>query len=177
MDNFIVVRYRLPVRLAARRIEHEAVPADQLGLGYFRGDHLVARGIVPPSALEPLEELLRQPVQLAIAATQDDGGNIDGRLCVVLPVPREEAEDEPADEPWKASLPRLPAGIEAGTDDDADGSEPRLVLLPLGHVVRTAANRKHDELADDVRDMLENLLAGKAEDSVARAIDDLLRGI
>ena len=176
MDNFVVIRHREPVNLEARRIEHEAAPADQVALAFFVADRLVARGAVPESAVEPLSELLSEPVTLALAVTADDSGNIDGRVCVVLPVPTDaEQEGEGPDEPWKASLPPLPSGIESGPE--GDDSVPRLLLLPLGHVVRAAANRKHPELADDARDMLQNLLSGGGQDAVSRAIDDLLRNL
>jgi hypothetical protein len=95
----------------------------------------------------------------------------------VLPVPTETEEGEGPDEPWKASLPPLPSGIESGSESEGDDSVPRLLLLPLGHVVRAASNRKHSELADDARDMLQNLLSGGGQDAVARAIDDLLRNL
>ena len=176
MDNFVVIRHREPVQLEARRIEHEAVPADQVALGFFVDDRLVARGAVPHAAMAPLSELLSQPVTLALAVAADDGGNIDGRVCVVLPVPADDSTEDPAaDEPWKASLPPLPSGIES--DENRDDSIRRLVLLPLGHVVRSAENRKHADLAEDARDMLHNLLAGGGRDAVSKAIDDLLRDI
>jgi hypothetical protein len=77
--------------------------------------------------------------------------------------------DEP-DEPWKASVPDLPPGVEA---DDTPGPA-HLALLPLGNVVRSAANCRFSELTDEARDMLRNLLAGRGRDAVSRAIDDLL---
>jgi len=175
MDGFIVVTYPTPVRLHAKRVEHDSVPQGHIALGYFTGEHLVARGVVPPSALEPLYDLLSKPVKLAIAVTEDAQRNIEGRVCIVLPVAEERLSPADNAEPWRESVPTLPEGIEsAATPAD---SQSRLVLLPLGQVVRSADNRKHEELVDDARDMLDTLVAGKAEDAVTRAIDDLLRSI
>lgn len=176
MDPFIVVTHPKPVHLDARPVEHEHVPPDHVALGFFAGDHLVARGAVPPNAIEPLRQLLSEPVTLALAATQDAEGNIDGRLCVVLPMPQDtgDAADEP-EEPWKTSVPEPPPGIESG-GAEPDGS-PRLALLPLGNVVRPARNRHHDNVAGDAREMLDNLLTGRSRDAVSRAIDDLLDSI
>jgi hypothetical protein len=175
MDGFLVVTYPAPVRLHAKRIEHDSVPQGHIALGYFSGDHLVARGVVPPSALEPLYDLLNEPIKLAIAVAEDAERNIEGRVCVVLPVAEERANPRENAEPWRRSVPDVPAGIESG-ESNAE-TQSRLVLLPLGQVVRSAANRKHEQLADDARDMLDTLVSGKAEDAVSRAIDDLLRSI
>lgn len=175
MDGFLVVTYPTPIQLQARRIAHESVPAGHVALGYYSGENLVARGVVPPAALDPLYDLLSQPIRLAIAVAEDADRNIEGRVCVVLPLAEERASESDDVEPWRQSLPAVPEGIES--DADSPDSPERLVLLPLGQVVRSARNRKHDELADDARDMLDNLVSGRAQDAVARAIDDLLRSI
>jgi uncharacterized protein YejL (UPF0352 family) len=173
MDPFIVVTHAVPIRLEARQIEASDLPPGQIALGYFHLDSMVARGAVPPSALEALGELLENPVTLALAATQDEAGNIDGRVCVVLPMPEPaEADGDEPEEPWKASVPDLPPGIESG--QAGPDSPVKLALLPLGNVVRSAGNRRHSEVADDAREMLANLLAGRAQDAVNQAIDDLL---
>lgn len=175
MDPFIVVTHPDPVTLQARQVESDLVPDDHIAVGFYSGDHLVARGAVPPNAIEPLRQLLSKPVTLALAAQQDDDGNIDGRVCVVLPMP-EDAEDEgEADEPWKSSVPEPPPGIESGSGGDPDS--PRLALLPLGNVVRPAKNRRHSDIASDAREMLDNLLTGLGRDAMSRAIDDLLDSI
>jgi hypothetical protein len=109
----------------------------------------------------------------ALAATEDDEHNIEARVCLVLPFDGEEEEREASDnEPWRASVPAPPGEEGYGVRAEEDG--PRLALLPIGHVVRPARDRRHDELAPDVRDMLANLLAGRARDAVNKAIDDLL---
>jgi hypothetical protein len=175
MDPFIVVTHPVPLRIEARPVEIDAAAQEHTALAFFVDDRMIARGAVPPSAIEPLRHLLSQPVTLAIAAVQDDGGNIDGRVCIVLPLPpgqTDETGDEP-EEPWKSSVPNLPPGIEA-----SEQAQPvKLALLPLGNVVRSAKNRRHSDVADDAREMLDNLLAGRAQDAVNRAIDDLLDSI
>jgi hypothetical protein len=45
-------------------------------------------------------------------------------------------------------------------------------------VVRSARQRNHPgDVAGDAREMLENLLLGRARDAVSEAIEDLLRGL
>lgn len=174
MDDILVVTHPDPIRLEARPIEHEAVPEDHIALGFFAGANLIARGVVQPNVLEPLAELLSRPVTIALAASEDAQRNIEGRICIVLPMPQEESAPESA-EPWKASIPPVPPGIDSA-EEPADAA-PRLVLLPIGNVVRSASNRSHEDLTDDAREMLENLLSGRGQDAVSKAIDDLLRGI
>ena len=175
MEPFVVVTHPDPIMLQARAVDTDRVPANHVAIGFFTGDNLVARGAVPPNAVEPLRQLLSRPVTLALAATQDDAGNIDARVCIVLPYPEDAAEATESDEPWKSSVPELPEGIESRSGPDPDS--PRLALLPLGNVVRQARNRNHEEVAADAREMLDNLLHGRARDAVARAIDDLLDSI
>jgi hypothetical protein len=175
MDGFLVVTYPTLIRLEAKRIEHDSVPQGHIALGYYSGDNLVARGVVPPAALDPLYDLLSRPIKLAIAVAEDAQRNIEGRVCVVLPLAEERANGPEEVEPWRTSVPEVPEGIES--DAETESAPERLVLLPLGQVVRSASNRKHAELADDARDMLDTLVSGKAQDAVSRAIDDLLRSI
>jgi hypothetical protein len=172
MDPFIVVTHPEPIHLEVRPIEAADLPADHIALGFFHLDSLLARGVVPPPAVQPLIELLSNPVTVALAVTQDDDGNVDGRLCVVLRMPdgNPPPDSEEPEEPWRTSVPDLPSGVES----DEPGKPAHLALLPLGNVVRSAANRHQAELVDEARDMLQNLLAGRAQDAVSQAIDDLL---
>lgn len=172
MEPFVVVTHPQPVSIQPRQVESDRVPADHIAIGFYSGDHLVARGAVPPNAIEPLRQLLSRPVTLALAATQDDEGNIDGRVCVVLPMPDEAGDESEPDEPWKSSIPQPPPGL--GSDREPDPDSPRLALLPLGNVVRPARNRHHEDVASDAREMLDNLLTGQGRDAINRAIDDLL---
>lgn len=186
MEPLIVVNYPEPLSLEARPIEHEAVPEGEVGIGYYHNDALIARSVVTPDSIEAIHSLLSAPVAVALAATEDQQGNIDGRLCLVLPIDDERLGHEAAlddNEPWKASVPTPPMEVEGESvfgeyDDALDPALPRVVLLPIGNVVRNARDRHHpNNPAFDAREMLDNLLAGAAQDAVAKAIDDLLRSI
>lgn len=185
MDQLYVVTHPDPVALDVRLIEHDSTPDGAVAVAYFHRGHLLARGVVSPDAVDAIRGLLRRPVSLALAATEDDEGNIDARVCLVLPVDAHavgeaEIEDEP-DEPWRASIPQPPPGIDSSYSEEAGSTEsedrPRLALLPIGNVVRGVRHRKHSDVAADAREMLDNLLAGRAQDAVSRAIDDLLDSI
>ena len=70
-------------------------------------------------SMDAIHAILSSPVNIALAATVDEHGNIDGRVCLVLPVgnvPHEPEEDE--DEPWKASVPPPPPEAEPGYADE-----------------------------------------------------------
>src|SRR5690606_39641113 len=76
-------------------------------------------------------------------------GNIDGRVCLVLPVgnvPHEPEEDE--DEPWKASVPPPPPEAEPGYADEPGESATRVVLLPIGNVVRSVRDRSEEHTSE-----------------------------
>ena len=181
VDQLVVVTYPEPLRIETRPIEHYSVPDGAVGLGYYHDGHLIARGVVAPDSIDAIKGLLDEPISLALAATEDDEGNIDARVCLVLPM--EDLSDQEADEdaePWKASVPPPPMEIEESEEEeeeDEDG-EPRVALLPIGNVVRSVGDRNHpEEVEVDVWEMLENLVKGKAEDAAKKAIDDLLKSI
>jgi hypothetical protein len=184
LDQLVVVTHPEPLRIEARELEHAATPEGGITLGYYHEDHIVARGVVTPDALEAIRGLLHDPVSLALAATEDREGNIEARVCLVLPfdptrMATEDGEDEP-DEPWLESVPAPPSeiGLSYGTPGDTAGDEgPRLALLPIGNVVRGARDRRYPEVLGDAREMLENLVRGRARDAVSKAIDDLLDSI
>ncbi len=182
VDQLVVVTYPEPLRIETRPIEHYSVPEGAVGLGYYHDGHLIARGVVAPDSVDAIKGLLDEPISLALAATEDDEGNIDARVCLVLPmdgVGQDEEEEDEA-EPWKASVPKPPMELEGeGEEEDEEGSEePRVALLPIGNVVRSVGDRNHpEEVEVDVWEMLENLVKGKAEDAAQKAIDDLLRSI
>lgn len=178
MDPLFVVTHPQPVRIEVRPIRHDSTPDGAVALGYYHNGHVVARGVVAPDAVQAIRGILAQPVSLAIAATEDEGGNIDGRVCLVLPVDpetlaREAGEEGEEAEPWKASVP-APPELGVSFEQDATEDRPRMALLPIGNVVRGADRRHHDDVAEDAREMLENLLSGRGEDATSRAIDDLL---
>lgn len=183
MDSLVVVTYPEPLRIEVRPIEHTGAPAGSVALGYFHAGRVVARGVVAQEAVDAIEGLLRNPVSLALAATEDEQGNIEARVCLVLPVDGEELrrsdEEENEAEPWRASLPSAPdlaASWSEDEDEDEAGEadQPRLALLPIGNAVRGARDRHHEDVVGDAREMLENLLAGRGRDAVHKAIDDLL---
>ena len=185
----VVVTHPEPIRLEARQIEHEAVPEGEIALAYYHEGRLLARGVVSPEAVKAINGILTDPVSIALAATEDEEGNIDARLCLVLPVDPDKwpsEEEEGPEEPWRSSVPAAPTfeadydgGGGTGNASEEDGEDsPRVALLPIGNVVRHARDRHHpDSIAHDVREMLINLMEGKASDAVEKAIDDLLRSL
>ena len=105
MDQLYVVTHPDPLMLDVRRLDHAATPEGAVALAYFYRGHLLARGVVAPDAVDAIRGLLERPVSLALAATEDEQGNIDARVCLVLPVDGAmlgEAEEEP-EEPWWSS--------------------------------------------------------------------------
>ena len=184
MDHLVVVPHPNPIALEARSIKHNAVPEGAVGLGYYYDDRLIARSVVAVSALDTIQSLLSSPVSVALAAREDGKGNIDGRICLVLPVEPGAGEEgeAPDSEPWRSSIPAPPPEIEGGyggggeEEEEEDG--PKFALLPIGNVVRTADDRRHpDDVANDAKEMLETLLHGGGRDAVQKAIDDLLSSI
>jgi hypothetical protein len=137
---------------------------------------------VAEEAVEAITGLLRNPVSLALAATEDEHRNIEARVCLVLPVDAAELrgeEEEEGEEPWKASVPAPPelgASWAEGEEGERESpsEQPQLALLPIGNAVRGARDRHHQDVLGDAREMLENLLAGRGRDAVHKAIDDLL---
>lgn len=184
VDELVVVTHPEPIRLEARPIEHESVPEGEVALAYYHEGRLLARGVVTPEAVKAITGILGDPVSVALAATEDEEGNIDARFCLVLPVDPDKwpsDDEEGPDEPWRSSVPAAPAlgaEFDANPTDENDEDSPRVALLPIGNVVRHARDRNHpDNLARDLREMLLNLMDGKASDAVEKAIDDLLRSL
>ncbi len=185
MDHLVVVTHPEPLSIEARAVEHEAVPAGNVGLAYFYADHMIARSVVDAEAMDSINSLLEKPVMVALAASEDDDGNIEARVCLVLPIEGEAVkgtDGDEADEPWKASVPEPPSEIgdsfDPVSDDDDDEDRPKMALLPIGNVVRNAQDRNHPEdVAADAGEMLRNLLLGQARDAVQKAIDDLLNSL
>jgi hypothetical protein len=169
LEQLVVVTHPDPVVLEVRPIANVATPGDSVALGYYYEGHVLARGVVASEAVDAIHGLLRDPVSVALAASEDENGNIDARVCLVLPIEGEEGQDEEPEEPWRASIPSPPTEFESEYTD-----RPRLALLPIGNAVRGARQRKHPDVAGDAREMLSNLLSGQGQDAIARAIDDLL---
>jgi len=189
MDELIVVTHPEPVRLEARPLDTATPPEGNVALAYYCDGKLLARGFVAQEAVRAIRGILSKPVSVALAATEDQSGNIDARFCLVLPVdpdkfPISDEESEDGSEPWRASVPEVPdfdsTYDEADDSDDSeeDDGRPRVALLPIGNVVRDARERHHpDDMARDLRDMLVNLIEGRSRDAVAKAIDDLLNSL
>lgn len=187
MDELIVVTHPEPIVLEARPLDTEAPDEGNVAFAYYHEGHLLARGYVASEAVKAIEGILSSPVSVALAATEDQSGNIDARFCLVLPVdpdtfPVEDEEEAGTDEAWRSSLPDTPAfapAYEEGPQGEEDGEDrPRVALLPIGNVVREARERHHpDDVARDLRDMLLNLMEGRAKDAVSKAIDDLLNSL
>jgi hypothetical protein len=184
VDQLVVVTHPEPLRIEARELEHDSLPEGNVALGYYHGGHILARGVVTPDAVDAIRGLLKEPISLALAATEDPQGNIEARVCLVLPfdptrLEGEDGEDE-GDAPWRASIPTPPPEIGltesggGGAVDEEDDEKPRLALLPIGHVIRGASDRRHANVVGDAREMLDNLVGGHARDAVTKAIDDLL---
>ena len=186
MDQLVVVPHPTPIALEARSIRHNAVPEGAVGLGYYYDGRLIARSVVAVGALETIKSLLASPVSVALAAREDDDGNIDGRICVVLPV-EPDADQEGSGggdeaEQWRESIPAPPPEIESaynggGGGGEDDGEDPQFALLPIGNVIRPTSDRQHEDVAQDAKEMLDNLLSGRGRDAVQKAIDDLLNSI
>ena len=182
VDSLVVVTHPQPLMLEARPITHPDTPPGSAALAYYHDERLVARGVVAETAVAAIRSLLRTPVALALAATEDPDHNIEARVCLVLPVDPEELQrfieddDEELDEPWKASVPPPSFETESsyGEADLDEDEQARLALLPIGNVVRGARDRHHEDVAADAREMLDNLVAGRAKGAVDKAIDDLL---
>jgi hypothetical protein len=178
VEQLFVVTHPEPVRLEARPLQEDDTPRGTVALAYYHRGHILARGVVSTDAVDAITGLLEQPVSVALAASEDDDGNIEARVCLVLPVDPDEVrageEGEEPNEPWKASVPAPPPEVESGYDGGGGAERPRLALLPIGNVVRGAQNRNHEDVVSDAREMLDNLLAGRAQDAIRKAIDDLL---
>jgi hypothetical protein len=179
MEHLVVVPHPIPISLEARSLRHNAVPEGAIGLGYYYAGRLIARSVVAAGAIDTIHSLLAEPVSVALAAREDDDGNIDGRICLVLPVDGDaDGTDEEPAEPWRSSVPAPPSEVDGAVGDRGPDGEPRFALLPIGNVVRHAADRRYPgEVADDAREMLDALLEGGGRDAVRKAIDDLLRSI
>ncbi len=179
MDHLVVIPHPTPISLQARSLRHDSVPDGAVGLGYYYDGHLIARSVVAAGAMDTIQSLLSEPVSVALAAREDEDGNIDGRFCLVLPMEADQAEQEGADEPWRDSVPAPPSEVDSSSGTATNGGgEPQFALLPIGNVIRPASERRHPEdVAHDAREMLDTLLTGGGRDAVQKAIDDRLKSI
>jgi hypothetical protein len=110
LEQLVVVTHPDPVVLEARPIEDVETTATAWPSATTHDGHVLARGVVANDALDAIHGLLSEPVSVALAATEDENGNIDARVCLVLPVDPDDAEggETEPDEPWRASVPAPP---------------------------------------------------------------------
>ena len=166
--SVVFVSTQQSVALRVDEIEDDRTPDDMVCMGVFFQDRLIARSIVPPEALDQIEdqEVFSGPVRLGLAAVEEDPG-LQCRLFALLPVSRfqehmQEPEREP-EEPWAASVPRFEDQLkddQTSEFDDESGDEDAVVPLLLGHVVRFGRDRKHpDSLAEEAADVLRAILS------------------
>lgn len=187
MQRLVIVTHPEPLPVEAQITDPESDHEDHVIMAYFVNGKLIARGTVLQEAAEAIQMLLRQPMPVALAATEDEDGNIGGQVCLLLPSDLAGTlnyEMEEPEEPWKSSIPAPPPEVDSSyvqgeeVPEPEDESRERIALLPLGNVLRPAKYRNHpDNIAGDAKEMLEVLLAGKARNAVQQAIDDLLDSI
>ena len=174
MSDVVLAATDRPLPVGVRRIEDERVPEGMVGLASFLGDRLIARCAVPPEVAEYIEgkELFEQPVQLVLAAREEPPG-LQCRLFAVVDV-AQDGDDDEADEPWSASVPKFEAEEEEALEGEHGASQG---MVFLGQIVRFSRDRKHpDSLALETADVLRTLVEGKAGEVVDRVLDDLLDG-
>ena len=166
--SVVFVSTQQSVALRVDKIADDRTPDGMACMGVYFQDRLIARSIVPPEALDQIEDqdVFSGPVRLGLAAVEEDPG-LQCRLFALLPASRfQEHEGEHAqepDEPWAASVPRfedLMQGDQETDFDEGDDDEDAVVPLLLGHVVRFGRDRKHPEsLEEEAADVLRAILS------------------
>jgi hypothetical protein len=166
--SVVFVSTQQTVELSVDEIDDDRTPDGMVCMGVFFQDRLIARSIVPPEALDQIEdqEVFSGPVRLGLAAVEEDPG-LQCRLFALLPASRfHEHSQEPGgepDEPWAASVPRFEDLMQNDQEidmDDDEENEDAVVPLLLGHVVRFGRDRRHpDSLAEEAADVLRAILA------------------
>ena len=177
---FVMVTTSAAVDITVREVLDERTPDDAVCLGTFYEGRLIARCIVPPDALAAVDDhaLFVDPVYLGLLGFEEPPG-LQCRLLAFVDktlLPPDEDEEEEAEEPWRASVPR-PNFETAGDGGQAlEMGEPEgTVPILLGHIVRLSKDRKHpDDLADEAMDVLATILTGSVSEVVDRVLEDLL---
>ncbi len=166
--SVVFVSTQQTVALSVDEIEDDRTPDGMVCMGVFFQERLIARSIVPPDALDQIEEqdVFFGPVRLGLAAVEEDPG-LQCRLFALLPASRfhehEQETERESDEPWAASVPRFEDVMrdeeEAEFDMDDENGDAVVPLL-LGHVVRFVRDRRHpDSLAEEAADVLRAILS------------------
>lgn len=171
----VLVRTGVPVQLRMDETEHHLTPRGHTCLGTYLGDRLIARRIVPEELVGQILalDLLDEPVNLALAAREEDPG-LKCHLFAMVEIPEGGLEPDEEEAPWKASVPS--SNYErAVADDESSGSSPSVGLLFLGEVVRFENDRRHpDDLPREAADVLRTVLKGKLSSATEKAIERLL---
>lgn len=161
------------IQLRINEVDDDRTPEGMVCMGTFFRKRLIARSIVPPEALSELEsqDVFSSPVRLGLAAVEQDPG-LQCRLYALLPASQFQEEDD-AEEPWMASVPRFE---DSYRDAAGDAHEEEIVPLLLGHIVRFKRDRRHPEdLAAEAADVLRAILSD--ERPLTNVIDKILEDL
>lgn len=161
------------IQLQVDEVDDDRTPEGMVCMGTFFRKRLIARSIVPPEALSELEnqDVFHSPVRLGLAAVEQDPG-LQCRLYALLPASQFQEEEE-AEEPWMASVPRFEDSYH---ESGGDPEEEEIVPLLLGHIVRFSRDRRHPEdLAAEAADVLRAILS--EERPLTNVIDKILEDL
>ncbi len=106
-----IVATQETISVRVEEVKDDRTPDGMVCMATFLGDRMIARAVVPPEAIIDLQqrEVLKLPVQLGLAAVEDQPG-LQCRLFALVPATAMDEPDE-ADEPWAASVPRGPGRV------------------------------------------------------------------
>lgn len=174
-----------PVDLRMQEVESEGlVPdgADLLPMAFYvRGNEQPSfRALLPSDTIEVLREALEGPVVLGVLAEEpeDPGSEIHAMVGLAIPVGEEEEteeKEEPAAEPWRASVgdPDGWRGEAAGADEPAT---PRTALLAFAPLIRLQRKFPYD-FGEELADLLEAALSGATRSALEARIDRMLEDL
>ena len=174
------------VDLRMQEVESEGlVPdgADLLPMAFYvRGNEQPSfRALLPSDTIEVLREALEEPVVLGVLAEEpeDPGSEIHAMVGLAIPVGDDEEveeKEEPAAEPWRASVGD-PEGWRGG--DPAAGEEPaspRTALLAFAPLIRLQRKFPYD-FGEELADLLEAALSGATRSALEARIDRMLEDL
>lgn len=180
--------------LEMRPVDAEGLVSADAGLTavafYAQGNERPSfRALLPPETVALLEQVLSEPVQLALLAEEPEqpGDEVQAMVGLSVPVqgiaPVEGAADEA--EPWRATAGD-PEAWRGGSDDeaDADADEPgdeeadglRTALLAFAPLVRLERRFPLD-FGAELADLLESALSGETRPSLQARVDQMLGGL
>ena len=164
-----------PVAIRVAPLEDERTPDGMVCLGTVLNGRIIARCVVPPEALEFIEDrrLFDEPGPIALAAHEEAPG-LQCRLFAVVSLPAAElngSDDEEEAEPWAASVPSSDFDREISHADE----EPKQAAILLGHIVRFARDRRHpDNVGMEAADVLATIVSGEVSEVVDKVLEDLM---